>query len=97
MTRFVFNPGFQRQIEAEALHKAAMHELAEKVAENVRQIAPRHTGAYADSIVVKGSIVATTDFAGHLIEWGGGKTPVYAPLRRGVKAAGLRLRESPRP
>lgn len=30
---------------------------------------------------------------GHLAEWGSVNNPAYAPLRRGVEAAGLRFRE----
>lgn len=41
--------------------------------------------------------VATTDFAGHLVEWGSKNNRPYAVLRRAARAAGLRLRESPKP
>jgi hypothetical protein len=91
--RFARNLAFQAEIEAEARYKAEMHELAEKVAENARQLAPRDTGQYASSIIVQGSIVATTAFAGHMVEWGSVNNPPYAPLRRACRAAGLRVRE----
>lgn len=41
--------------------------------------------------------VATTDFAGHMVEWGSKNNPPYAVLRRAARAAGLKLREVPKP
>lgn len=41
--------------------------------------------------------VATTDFAGHMVEWGSANNPPYAVLRRATRAAGLTLREAPKP
>lgn len=35
--------------------------------------------------------VGNTDIAAHLIEYGSKNNPPYAPLRRGVTAAGLRF------
>lgn len=41
--------------------------------------------------------VATTDFAGHMVEWGSVNNAPYAVLRRAARSAGLRLREVPKP
>lgn len=41
--------------------------------------------------------VATTDFAGHLVEWGSANNKPYAVLRRATRTAGLRLVEDPKP
>jgi hypothetical protein len=38
-------------------------------------------------------LVANHDHGGHLDEWGSINNPPYAPLRRGVRSAGLRFRE----
>lgn len=39
------------------------------------------------------TLIVNTDHAGHLQEWGSVNNPAHAPLRRGVRAAGFRLRE----
>lgn len=39
--------------------------------------------------------VGSVDPFWHLIEWGSVNNPAYAPLRRGARAAGLRLDLSP--
>jgi hypothetical protein len=38
--------------------------------------------------------VGNTDFAAHLVEWGSVNNPAYSPLRRGVRAVGLRFDEA---
>lgn len=41
--------------------------------------------------------IVNTDHAGHLQEFGSRNNPPHAPLRRGARAAGLRLEETGRP
>jgi hypothetical protein len=68
-------------------------------AQKVRDLAPVATGAYADSIwdvtkIAAGvwtGYVGSTDFARHLIEFGGARTPAYAPMRRAAAATGLKI------
>lgn len=43
---------------------------------------------------VEGVEVANTNYGGHLEEFGSVNNPPYAPLRRGARAVGLKLRES---
>lgn len=49
----------------------------------------------ADTIVLDvstdGVRLVNTDHGGHLMEWGSRNNPPHAPLRRGVRAAGLHL------
>ena len=70
----------------------------EAIKERASQLSPRGTGRTARSFVVvdeDGEIrVGNTDPFFHLTEWGSVNNPPYAPLRRGVTAAGLRLTES---
>jgi hypothetical protein len=98
---------FRRNAEAEAelaRDPAVVHELEQKALEARRKIeliAPSGpTGLYKRSIVVfrDGDAVAvgSTDFAAHLIEWGSVNNAPYAPIRRGVRAAGLDLHELPK-
>jgi len=39
--------------------------------------------------------LVNTDYAGHLVEWGSKNNPAHAPMRRGVRAAGLRFAPAP--
>lgn len=48
-------------------------------------------------IEVAGETVLTNrDHGGHLMEWGSINNPPHAPMRRGVRAAGLRFRDLPK-
>lgn len=97
MARYVPNPGFEGQIKREPRFRAGMAETTSEVKRQVQAAAPNQTGHYRRSIRDDGERVWTTDIAGHIIEWGSSRTPPYAPLRRGVRAAGLRLDEAPKP
>ena len=71
----------------------------ETVAAQVESLAPVVTGRFAGSIwstVRKQAslwtgYVGSDDPARHLIEFGGARTPTYAPFRRAVESVGLRL------
>jgi hypothetical protein len=76
-----FESLWQRSQDAEQLQE----EIADEIAERVKQIAPRDTGDYINSIEVVDGQVITTDPAGHIIEWGSLDTPTHAPLRRGAE------------
>jgi hypothetical protein len=68
----------------------------QKAAVAAKAFAPVRTGAYRDSIkvVVQGKKVYLTaqDFKANWIERGTIDTPVFAPLRRGVTAVGLKFK-----
>ena len=69
------------------------------VERSVVSLAPVATGDFASSMWstvrltagVWTGYVGSDDPARHLIEFGGARTPTYAPFRRAVAAAGLRL------
>jgi hypothetical protein len=95
IARLKTSPGF----------RAAQRAAAEEIVRQARAVAPdggTHPG-YRESLgvtdgrhlgVAQGEIRAeTTDFAGWIIEHGSINNPPYAPLRRGARAAGLRLRD----
>lgn len=74
----------------------ATHDDRLKVAEHMA-IDARHnvnpdTGGYARSLRVfddqRGVGAETTDFAGHIIEWGSSRQSPQAPLRHAADAAG---------
>lgn len=100
MALIVHNPKLLDELKAESRFQDGVRGSAEELKSAVQQIARgfAHTGSYGDSIDVvrlgENTYVRTTDFAGHLIEWGSANNPVYAPLRRGARAAGFRLTET---
>lgn len=83
------------KIEREPGFKRFRRATAQAAAAASRRLSPDHTGDYADSFVVAedGSSFGNDDFAAHLVEYGSANNPPYAPLRRGARAAGLRLEE----
>lgn len=94
---YIPNPFFETLLKAQREHQEGMAELGEQLADAARDVAPERTGAYKDSIEVVQSAgrtaVATTDFAGHIVEFGSKNNPAYAPLRTGARKAGFRLEE----
>lgn len=89
MSRFERNPAFEREIDAEL--EGHLRHVAVETATAVREVAPRHTGFYRRHVRPEGTRVVAADPFWHLVEYGSANNPPYAPLRRGVRAAGLRL------
>lgn len=96
MTRIVLKPGYEREIKREARPK--VRRAARRVAAIGKSIAPVDKGHYRDSIEdveIAGRVfVRTTDFVGHIIEWGDAMHPPRAVIRRAARAAGLRVEET---
>lgn len=96
--RFKRNRRMDEQLKARPQYGAALEQLAQPAAQAARMIAPKRTRrGYATTIRVQRAglevrLISTDPFA-HLVEWGSANNPPYAPLRRGVRAAGLRLIE----
>ena len=90
------SPTFERDLERQREYRAGMNEAAEAVKAAAERNTPRGTGRTADSYVVEGNVVGNTDPFFHLTEFGSVNNPAYAPLRRGVRQAGLRLDEEGR-
>ncbi len=103
MSTFVYNPQIEREILRDPHMMTVLGTYAEAGAEHARADAPtghRHRGLhYRDSIRAVVGVdgrgpygrVFSVDFAAHLVEFGSVNNPVYAPLRRGVEATGLRV------
>lgn len=99
MSRFRRNRLLDEEIRSSPRFLAERHAAAERVKRAATMAAPKgKTGGYARrfTVEVDGNDVAVgnTDFAAHLVEFGSANNPPYAPLRRGVRAAGLRLEEN---
>lgn len=96
--RFKPNPRFEREIDRQASVRLHIRKKAMQVKSFAVGMAPRGVSDdYAASIDVvdRGdeTYVRTNDFAGHMVEYGSVNNPPYAPIRRAIRAAGLRLDE----
>lgn len=96
MTRFVKDPTFESKMEKEPGTIAFVDTTTGGVAEIAEDIAPKKTGYYARRIRHLGARVQARDPFWHLVEFGSVKNTAYAPLRRAVIAAGLKLKPSPK-
>lgn len=90
MTRFVPSPAFDPIVQAAV--KADKLRVAGEIVDVARESNNDDTGYYDDSLRVfddrRGVGGETTDFAGHIIEYGDIHQPAQAPLRTGAEAAG---------
>jgi hypothetical protein len=96
------NFGFERDMKRDPKYRAALRVRVEATAvPAVKRLAdaagspwmPRGGRAITTEQDGDTVYIVNTDFGGHLVEWGSANNPAHAPLRRGVRAAGLRLRE----
>lgn len=95
--RFVRNPAFLAELAHSAGVIAHLATATGVVAAAVRAIAPDETGYYKRRVKARGTRVVAEDFGWHWVEFGSSNNPPYAPLRRGIRAAGLRLDVSAKP
>lgn len=95
MTSFERNPRLEEELERDPRMTAHLRATATTVAVSVRATAPKTTGYYRKRVRPRGTRVVAEDFAWHLVEYGSVNNTPYAPLRRGTRAAGLRLDENP--
>lgn len=98
MAVFVPNPAASKELDALPGMLAEKRRVAGRVRSYAIGFAPRgYTDDYVTSLDVvqhgESVYVRTNDFAGHMVEWGSIHNPPYAPIRRAVRAAGLRLDE----
>jgi hypothetical protein len=92
--RYERNHGFELELERDPRMVAHIRSSTTTVAVAVRAAAPRKTGRYRKSVKPRDNRVVAEDPFWHLVEYGSVNNPPYAPLRRGTRAAGLRLDES---
>ncbi|MEH3055550.1 MAG: hypothetical protein PGN13_16355 [Patulibacter minatonensis] len=75
--------------------RAKRRDVAKELVRFAKQNAPVATGAYRRSLrwLSTDTLTAalTTDIAGHLVEYGGGGVPQYAPLRRAALQLDVRF------
>jgi hypothetical protein len=99
--RFVPNPAGIPEVETLAALDALLSEKANEAKRQAEVAAPDVTGYYKERFVLgkvgKGYRLGNLDPFAHLVEAGSIHNPPYSPLRRGAQAAGLHLREAPKP
>ncbi|HYJ21630.1 MAG TPA: hypothetical protein VEW07_06380 [Solirubrobacterales bacterium] len=97
--RYVPNPLFEEEVREQPQHEKGMRTITKGVAKAVRTAARpfRNTGYYERRVRVKAQSVVASDFAWHWVEFGSVHNPPYAPFRRGLRAAGIRLVMDPKP
>lgn len=85
------NPNLEAELQQSPEYQAGMEEITRIVAVTVQDEAPDVTGYYKRHVAAEGTQVVASDPFWHLVEFGSVNNPPYAPLRRGVTAAGLRF------
>lgn len=97
--KFVPNPAFVAEMEAEA--QPMLANRAQEAKQQAEAVAPDVTGYYRSRFTLTHDgekwVLHNVDPFAHLVEFGSIHNQPYAPLRRGVVAAGLHLREIPKP
>lgn len=106
MKRFRRNPRLDEQLRAMPGFARAIAMAVEHAREHAERFAnaaqspwmPRRGTGTNRTVVIDTSgdrpRIVNTDHAGHLVEWGSANNPPHAPLRRGARAAGLRLEQN---
>lgn len=94
--KYVPNPLFEEEVETTPQFKRGMWDITDDGAAAVRRAAPVRTGYYRHHVKAIGTRIRTLDVFWHLVEFGSVNNPPYAPLRRGLRAAGFRLVVDPR-
>lgn len=106
MTPPRINKRLAAQLERDPRFRAALRDAAKPVQEAAEAYArqagapwmPRRGHRLVETSPVPGGYRLTaTDYLAHLQEWGSVNNPAHAPLRRGVRSAGLNFRSAPKP
>ena len=92
-TTFQPNPELKRELGRDPRVRQILNGHAEEALTAAQAIAAgfRNTGAYEQSLAVRGATLLTTDFAGHMVEFGSVNNPPYAPLRRAAEQVGAKV------
>lgn len=94
------NPHFFDELDGQSEMREALKEQAELAKAKAEPLAPRIMRRNPEAFEVQeddeGVYLVNADYGAHLAEWGSANSPPTAPLRRGVRAAGLRLEEDPK-
>jgi hypothetical protein len=97
IARYRPNPAFEAEVLAEEKFQRGIRKRTKEIAEVVQAVSPRHTGYYKRHVKAKGDRIVAGDPFWHIVEFGSVNNPAYAPLRRGMRAAGIRFLRTPKP
>lgn len=90
MTRFVPAPNYNEILEQAS--EPGRVKAARRIVDKAKQNVDTDTGGYEKSLRVvvdsRGVVAETTDFAGHIIEWGSSRQSPQSPLRRAGDSVG---------
>lgn len=95
--RYRPNPFFEEEVRTQPRFQRGLRSIAKAVAAFVIAAAPERTGYYKEHVKAVGAGVEADDSYWHWIEFGSVNNTPQAPLRRGFRAAGLRLVVYPKP
>lgn len=97
---FIPNRKFADELAKDPSFKAGLARSGDAVAKKAEPLNPRIRPVRGRGISVEesddGVRVVNRDYGGVIAEYGSVKSPPYAPLRRGARAAGLRVTEQDR-
>ena len=88
------NPRFVAELKRDPGVRSNLEDAAEKVAQGANSLTPHAPGSFTVEGEGETVTVGSTDPFMHLVEWGSVNNQPYAPLRRAVRAAGLRFEET---
>jgi hypothetical protein len=94
---FKANKNLTKELAREPWAREMLQENVDAVEEEAMRASPLgsdfvgYYGRFKTIVRRLTGTVGNTDVAAHLIEFGSVNNPAYAPLRRGVQAAGLRF------
>lgn len=87
--RYEPNRAAEPEIAAYPGTQAVLRTAAGVARIEIRAAAPHKTGYYRRHLSARGTRVLIGDPFWHLVEFGSVNNPPYAPVRRGIRAAGL--------
>lgn len=97
---FIPNRKFVEELAKDPSYKAGLARSGEAAAAKAEPLNPRIRPVRGRAMSVEtdedGVRVVNRDYGGIIAEYGSVKSPPYAPLRRGARAAGLRVTEQDR-
>lgn len=96
---FIPNPNLLKALTEDPDYVKALKEAAAPAAAKAESFAhhamPRPGRRRVEVVEQDGKVyIVNTNYGAHLEEFGTARSPVYAPLRRGARAAGLTLKET---
>jgi hypothetical protein len=89
--KFIENRDFLKELREDPGVRAQLAEAAWSALVEARAMAPRDTGAYAESLYAEGNTLGSTHPAADSIEFGTIDTPPHATLRRAAAQSGARI------